>query len=354
LLLSLAVSCQLGCEHLGPRTIVDDRDPYSNAVATSWQEQTLLSIVRLRYGDTPFFVDVAQIVSGYSLGETCSPALGVAAALSRAAPFTDRLFGNVAYQSAFIDRPTISHAPQTSPQFIRNLALPLPPGGVLYLMQAGYPLNLVFDLMLDSINGIQGRTLTSSEVRPASPEYHRVVELLREAQLSGHVGMHVEVGKDKLAALVMTFRDEDIDPELPAKLDEVRRLLRMDRGARQVRVVFGTARGGSGEITMHTRSIFRVLTLLSTSVQVPECHLAQGRAPVLDGDLVGDPPRFTVHSGCEPPKNCFAAVPYRGCWFWISDCDFASKRTMAYLMVLLALADTGAKETVPFLTIQAD
>jgi len=42
-----------------------------------------------------------------------------------------------------------------------------------------------------------------------------------------------------------------------------------------------------------------------------------------------------------------------GYWFWIDDRDMESKRTMAYLMVLLALADTGAKETVQ-LTIQAN
>jgi hypothetical protein len=239
LLLCLAASCLLGCVHLGPQTIVTDRVPYSNAVATSWQEQTLLNIVKMRYGDTPFFVDVAQVISGYTLGEQISPTLGVAAAITRAAPFSDRLFGNMAYQGSFLDRPTISYAPQTTPQFIRNLALPLPPSGVLYLMQAGYPLDLVFDLMLDSINGVQGRAMTGFEVRPASPEYHRLVEILREAQLSGNVGMHVEVDREKMASLVMTFRDEEIDPNLAAKLTEARHLLHIDPDVKQIRVVFG-------------------------------------------------------------------------------------------------------------------
>jgi hypothetical protein len=107
---------------------------------------------------------------------------------------------------------------------------------------------------------------------------------------------------------------------------------------------------------MATRSMYRVLALLATSVQVPDIHLAEGRAPTLSGDVGEDRPRFTVLSGCEKPKDCdcFTATCYRGHWFWIDDRDTESKRTMAFLMVLLALADTGAKGPVPFLTIQAN
>jgi hypothetical protein len=37
-----------GCTHIGPGTIVTDRVPYNEAVATSGKEQTLLNIVKLR------------------------------------------------------------------------------------------------------------------------------------------------------------------------------------------------------------------------------------------------------------------------------------------------------------------
>src|SRR6516162_9840382 len=330
-LCALVALCPLSCEHLGPRTIVADRVAYDDAVATSWKEQALLNIVKLRYFDTPFFVDVAQIVSGYTLGEQVTPALGFNQAFFPGATFGQRLVGNLALQETYLDRPTVSYAPQTRPDFIRNLAIPLPPSAVLYMMQAGYPVDLVFDLTLDAINGVQGRTLSGMQLRPASPEYHRVVEIIRKAQVSGNVGMRIEVGKDKKESLVMFFRDPDIDPELAAELAEARALLHIDPAQRDFRVVFGVTRGGPGEVTMATRSIYRVLTLLAASVQVPEVHLAEGRAPLLSGDeQAEDRPRFTVLSGCEKPQDCFTATFYRGYWFWIDDRDAESKRTMAY------------------------
>src|SRR5262245_5951135 len=64
--LALVLLGGAGCQHIGPGTILADRVSYNEALAASWQEQTLLNIVKLRYADTPFFVDVAQITSGYS------------------------------------------------------------------------------------------------------------------------------------------------------------------------------------------------------------------------------------------------------------------------------------------------
>jgi hypothetical protein len=264
------------------------------------------------------------------------------------------LGGSLSYQGTFADRPTVSYTPQTGAQFIRNLTTPITPDRVLFLLQAGYPADVVLPLAVESLNGINNRSVTGGQLRPADVEFDRLVQAVRRAQLSGHVGIRVETDKDKKESTVLFFRQKDIDPELVRELDAVKKSLGLSPEQGEFRVVFGAAAMKPNEIAMLTRSILRILSELATFVEVPPEHLAAGIAPDIgEADSNGEPP-FRAFSGAHKPHDPFVAVCYEGHWYWIDKRDTSSKRTLAYLLVLLALADTGAKEGLPVVTIQAN
>jgi hypothetical protein len=351
----VSLSGPIGCQHYGPRSITADRLPYNEAIAMSWKEQTLLNIVKLRYMDTPFFVDVPQITSGYTLQSVGTVNGGIFPPVSPLASFAQQLGLGVNVQAAYQDRPTISYQPQTGSQFIRNLTQPINPGSVLFLLQSGYPADVVLDLTVESINGVRNRSVSGGQLREADPEFNLIVRTFRKAQISGHVGIRVERGgKDRQDSVAFFFHDKDIDPELAKELAAVRKALRVDPNEAEFRVVFGAVAQSPKEIAILSRSILRTMSELSTNVEVPVEHLASGVAPSLgDGDA-GEDTQFRVFSSSKKPCDPFTAVCYEGTWFWIDKTDFRSKRTMSYLLVLLALSDTGAKENLPVITIQAN
>jgi hypothetical protein len=63
--LALLVLAVAGCRSLGPRTVSGDRFNYNEAGAKSTSEQLLLNIVRLRYGEPTYWLEITSMLSQY-------------------------------------------------------------------------------------------------------------------------------------------------------------------------------------------------------------------------------------------------------------------------------------------------
>lgn len=121
-----------GCGSIGPGTMTRDRLDYSAALAESWKQQMLLNMVKLRYSDTPVFLDIGQIVSGYTVQSTFS-AIGNIFSTSGVVPGVPNSSIGLGAQGQFTDRPTITYAPLMGERFARSLMTPIPPPAIMSL-----------------------------------------------------------------------------------------------------------------------------------------------------------------------------------------------------------------------------
>lgn len=346
----LGASLLAGCHSIGPATVARDRSDYSSSISESWKRQTLLNIVKLRYFDPPIFVDVGQIVAGYSL-ETGVNAGGQISS-ANAIQGNSALFGA---SGKFTDRPTITYTPLTGNKFVKALMTPLLPESVFFMIQAGWPADGVLMAAVASLNGLKNQESSIAGVTPPDPEFLRALELLRNIQRSGAVSLRVQQDAQKKQTSLLSFRSKDVPEATLAEIRELRRLLRLDQEATEFTLVFGGTPAHDKEVAVVTRSLLHIMGTMAAQVEVPAGDVAQGRATpgLQDGAEAAPASLLRIHSSSGKPADASVAVSYRDAWFWIDDRDLRSKRSFAFMLILFTLADTGEKESLPLITIPA-
>ncbi len=340
----------VSCSHIGPKTVTRDRFDYNTAIADSWKEQTLLNIVKLRYADMPLFVEVASVVSGYTLEGSVD--LGGTVS-SKSAVQGD--FFSLGTAGKFTDRPTITYAPITGSKFNESFMTPIPPKSILFLMQTGWPVDMIFPITVDAINGLRSRKVGGASARLGDSEFYRVIVLLRDIQKSGAVGMRIVKGEDQKETTVMFFHRKNMSAEIAASLSEVRRLLGLKPNGDELTVTYGNVPETDRELAMLTRSMMQIMVELAIQIDVPVQDVKEGRTiPTMAADESGEEKigqLIKIHSTIEAPQHAFVAVRFKNFWFWIDDRDFHSKRTFTFLMILFSLTEKGSGQDLPLVTI---
>lgn len=345
-----------GCASMGPPTVGPDRLNYDHAIAESWQRQLLLNMVKLRYGDTPLFLDVASITNSYGLQTQVNAGVGWADIVGMGARNAQSLSASTLYT----DKPTITYSPMTGSRFTKSLMTPPSPAIVISLIQAGWPADAVMRLMVTSVNGVQNRFASGGRARGADPEFYRLIAALRRIQSTGAIGMRLDRAKDTDTGATILELSTKQAPTDQVERDrrEVRDLLRLRAGLNEMRIVFGSEQGKDDEVAMITRSMLEMLMdLAGSSIEVPPEHIQQGRCAQtrsFDTDREGGfAPLLRIHSGPRKPTDAFVAVQYRENWFWIDDRDYASKGIFSFLLILSSLTETDSPKGTPLITIPA-
>jgi hypothetical protein len=365
LALLLVPALAAGCGTTGPVTVRQDRFNFNKAGAESTKEQILLNIVRLRYGEPIYFVDIGSMLSHYSfnvgaryqrylsdLNVWNSPTLRALYNMrGEPVPGSNTWDANVDYT----DSPTITYTPISGEEFSRRVMAPIPPTTIIYLSESGWSIDRIFDCCVQQINDVGNAPVHElDEPGPVdTSRFQRVAALLKKIQDAGYLRSDIErAANENETYLYMP----PPPPELEAEAKELRELLGLPEGPPgKVLLRLSGVRMQPNEVAMQTRSLLAAMYALARTIPVPAEHA--GRLPAASCPSAEEP-----ETGCQwlrvehsrlPQINPFAQVYYDGYWFYVDNSDWSSKRTFALLTYLFSLQATAKGETGPLLTVPA-
>jgi len=335
------------CRSVGPKSVVRDRNAYLNAVSDSWKNQLLLNIVRMRYADAPVFLDVASIINQYEVSGSVSAGVALE---TKGIGWNPSVNG----VATFTDRPTITYSPLSGQQFALNLMKPISPAIIISLVYSGYPVDDLFRLTLNSINGMKNSFGGYVRQHAASPGFYEILEALRSLQQENDMDFVLEKTKSSDDRILIEVV-ENTDSLVKAKVRRLNKVLDLPEGNTTFRIGKGIRHSDSLQIALSTRSILELMAEISSTIEVPREQL-DAKVTYMSPDFKmhdGSPERpfIKIRSSKTQPDDPFISVLYRGYWFYIAIDDFMSKQTFSHILLLSSLIEVGDTKSAPMITI---
>jgi hypothetical protein len=396
-----------GCT-IGPKMYESSFNDYNDVIRKTSDSQMLSNLVRMRYLESPVFLQVSSVSTSFTLGANA----GLSATnVSGGNNQTGATVGG-----SYSENPTITFSLPESRKYYGMLMAPLSSHQILQLVDGGWNSRDVLRTGLRGMNNLKNSTTEYSTYPwkpPSHDDFQEALMLIEKLAMEGLVELKAAgawtiwssamgpVGKDPLAQAVLAAaavyaKDSgaDLVENADGKYDLhafqrrmflgfapaaanspdaqlLKSLLQLDpkRSSYPIRDFEFTALekalsyGGDtpatlnpesiwGEVGVRGRSMMEIMQIASTNVQVPQEDIDNGNvfvnpsssAPVEDG-------MFIVKSSQDEPTNATVRTRYRGNWFYIEDNDLQSRQSFALLNALFAVTAGTVPGANPVLTI---
>ena len=342
------------CSKIGPQTIPCDSLTYNKAIQSSVDSQLLLNIVRLRYRDTPTFLQVGTVTSAYEFKSSASGELKL----------SDKSGENIAFTPKIgvdhTEKPTTVYHPLRGESFVTEMLSPISLQTMALLKTSGWRIDRILRSCVQRMNDIQNAPSASGPTPEVAPQYRDFLELARLfRELEMQDAVDIAPAKDPQSGQVHFALILDTTLGDPSVLNRIWEMLDLETGADNILLVpYHGKKHHGNEIVVDMRSPLSIFYFLSQGVHVPYYDEMWGKVTVTAGPQGG---RFdwgevldgllTIHSGPRQGRQPAILVNYRGVDFYIDDSDLASKSTFSLLSQLLALQTRSPEMPAPLLTI---
>ena len=341
-----------GCAAIGPPRVERDRIEYNSSITESWKRQILLNVVKIRYVEPIFFLDVGEIVASYSM-ET-GGSVGASRTAYDFSSTSDSSLFELEGAAKYTDRPTVTYRPLTGTPFFLGIMSPVPLKNILASIESGASAEFVLSLGVRSINGFRNEALTANGFREADTEFDRIVALLTELQSLNALHIVREArpapGAPPRMRLKLSARKEE--GKVAPLRRELQSLLGLDKDRDEYVIGFGSTVINKNTIMLQTYSLAQMLASIAGRMEVPDEDVAAHKAvPGRQIENKGLFDQIMVHSAAAKPRDAFVAVEYRNNWFWVDDRDLLTKRVFSFIMLAVTLMDKGGPDTQLQLTV---
>ncbi|MEM1109003.1 MAG: hypothetical protein AAGH99_09975 [Planctomycetota bacterium] len=344
-LVCLSAATLTGCAVVGPQAIRGGRLDYNKSVQFTSDQELLLNIIRLRYRDTPTILQIASINTQFNFETRLNGSTSIVP--SNAENF------NVSGNLNYFERPTISYRPVVGQAFIQQMLEPVNEDKLTLLYNAGWPVDTLFGLTLQSINGIQnapGASGPTPELDPDFRRFQRIIQSFRDLQRAGLLTFGRQKDKSQLRIA------PDVGLQKPTSY--IQETLDIDPEILEYDIAQAANTDRDDTVAIVPRSLMSAMFYLSQGVDVPENDIEEGRvftAQYANGKPVDWQKEtaglFRVRTGWLAPSNAYVSVKYRNRWFYVSDSDLSSKTTFALISQLFAMQAGNIRNSGPVLTL---
>jgi hypothetical protein len=190
MIILLIVLASTGCSYImPPQKIPMDRGNYLNAVSTSWKEQLLSNLVRLRYGDTLTSLEMTSVTTAYELDAGLAASYPVTWHPLRGTTGFRNVVG-VGGSASYQDKPTITYVPMRGDALSKTMIEPINLSKILKSLQTGWAANYIFSCCVKSINHLRNRS--SSGDIPAHKYFSEFIWLFSDLKTNGVIRITIE------------------------------------------------------------------------------------------------------------------------------------------------------------------
>jgi len=351
-----------GCS-LGPKALKGNRLAYNMSIQKSNNEELLINLVRAKYYEPLFFLQVGSISSSFSY--TVNASLSGFLYETRSSVYANAL--NSGLGADYGEKPTITYTPVQGEQALKQLMEEINLNRFLLLTRAGWSISSLMWTVVDRIGELHNFEpgMTKGIAEPYR-KFLDLADIFLQMQSRGDLEF---VGSDKEGKGIMQLRYAG-----PEEADKVEKLLGIN--PERINAPYGkiissikltpvrdlTASLNKNkrhdEVTIKFKSCFGVLYDLARNVEVPEKDEERGliqKYKHLRADIMN---RKGLHQGLiavrtskTRPKYAYTAVFYRNAWYYIADDDVRSKAYFVLVGTLISLQAGELKTAQPLLTL---